>query len=56
MTFKDLVEIVDRIEKSVIAAEFKEDYTYEQIKSGSGPIILHGTSFKNLKTNISIRI
>ena len=29
MTFKDLVEIVDRIEKSVIAAEFKEDYTYE---------------------------
>lgn len=32
MTFKDLVEIVDRIEKSVIAAEFKEDYTYEIVE------------------------
>ena len=36
---------------SIMGSKAKEDYTYEQIKSGSGPIILHGTSFKNLKTN-----
>lgn len=32
MTFKDLVDLVDRIEKSVLAAEFKDDYTYEIIE------------------------